>query len=407
MIPKNIIDSVLSPFLIVRPTPYLKNEKYAHLVEEPMEIYISSAWYKQHWMWDLMRTFTKDMLNTGDTYLLAFDYSITLRHGLRTKRQLAREREKIDQMSFVMEYENIMVGENADAYFTFDMLNKNQTLKKPFYPLSAVDYISNKRNKYKITKQPGELRVISADIAMIKNESHNDATAISCMRLLPTGNGYERQVPYIETMEGGHTTKQSIRIKQIFEDFEADYLVLDTHNAGIGIYDELAKVIYDEERDVEYPAWTCFNDKKTAERIVIANAKPVVFSIKAHQQLNHEIAVRMRDTLQKSKIKFLINATEARDYLETHNKEYKEIQSIEDRAVFELPYFQTEFLVNEMVNLSYEISDSTKLIKLIEPRSGRKDRYSSISYANYFADLLEKDLQPSNDYDEDDPLVYF
>ena len=64
----------------------------------------------------------------------------------------------------------------------------------------------------------------------------------------------------------------NLRIKQIFEDFEADYLVLDTHNAGIGIYDELAKVIYDEERDVEYPAWTCFNDKKDRS----LNAKPVV-----------------------------------------------------------------------------------------------------------------------------------
>lgn len=400
MIPKNIIDSVLSPFLIVRPAPYLKNEKYAHLVEEPMEIYISSAWYKQHWMWDVMKTFTRDMINKGETFLLALDYSITLKHGLRTRRQLLRERKKVDHMSWAMEYENIMVGENANAYYTFDILHKNQTLKKAFYPTNTVDYISNKKNKHKIPKQDGEVRIISADIAMIKGEQ-NDATAISCMRLLPSKQGYERQVPYIETMEGGHTTKQAIRIKQIFEDFESDYLVLDTQNAGIGIYDELAKVLYDEERDIEYPAWTCFNDEKTAGRITIANAKPVIFSIKAHQQLNHEIAVRMRDTLHKGKIKFLINATEARDYLEVHNKEYINTLSVDEKVMFELPYFQSEFLVNEMVNLAYEISDNTKLIKLIEPKNGRKDRYTSVSYSNFFADLLEKDLlqESESEYD--------
>lgn len=391
MIEKKIIDSVLSPFLIVRQAPYLKNPKYEHLKEEPMEIYISSAWYKNHWMWDLMKIFTRDMLQGKDSYLMGFDYAITLKHGIRTKRQLIKEKKKLDTMTFVMEYENMMVGQNANAYFTFDMLDNCQMLKKAFYPMKNIDYISGKNNKYKIPKKKGEIRVVSADISMVGG-SENDATAISCMRLLPNNNGYERQIPYIETHEGGHTTKQAIRIKQIFNDFNADYLVLDTQNAGISIYDELAKVNYDEERDVEYEAWSCFNDNKTAGRINIANAMPVIFSIKATPQLNHEIAMRMRDALHKRKIKLLVNSTEARDYLEEHNNEYRKTTSLDDRILFEVPFYQTEFLINEMINLSYTISENTNLIKLSEPANGRKDRYTSVSYANYFADLLEKDL---------------
>ena len=80
MIAKNIIDSVLSPFLYVRQTDYLKQEEYAGMQEEPKEVYISSAWYQNHWMWNLIKTFTKDMLSGGTSCVIAMDYSIALKH---------------------------------------------------------------------------------------------------------------------------------------------------------------------------------------------------------------------------------------------------------------------------------------------------------------------------------------
>ena len=51
MIPKAIIDSVLSPFLVMRTPDYIKEPEYAHLTEPERSVYISSAWYKNHWMW--------------------------------------------------------------------------------------------------------------------------------------------------------------------------------------------------------------------------------------------------------------------------------------------------------------------------------------------------------------------
>ena len=95
----------------------------------------------------------------------------------------------------------------------------------------------------------------------------------SCIRALPerrsyiaygengsrreTGDFYRRVVPYLESINGGDIAKQAVRIKQLFEDFDADYLVLDLRNAGIGVYDLLIKVLYDEERQKEYPPWGC------------------------------------------------------------------------------------------------------------------------------------------------------
>ena len=44
--------------------------------------------------------------------------------------------------------------------------------------------------------------------------------------------GYKRQYSYIESNQIGDTTKQAIRIRQLYEDYDADYIVLDCRNGG-------------------------------------------------------------------------------------------------------------------------------------------------------------------------------
>lgn len=397
MIKKEIIDSVLSPFMFVRQVPYLKRPQYAHLQEEPIEIYISSSWLKQHWMWEHMKLAVASMFKTGEALLIGFDYSITLKHGIRTRKQLIKEKKKLGATSFAIEYENLMLGQSDNAYFTYDLLNKNRKLKKAFYPRKHIDVLEKKKNKFDIKKIDGEIRIVSVDVSMISGKE-NDNTSIDCIRALPTHASYERQVVYMETFNGGNTSDQAVRIKQIFEDFDADYLVLDTHNAGISLFDELGKIIYDEERDKEYEAWTCFNDEKTAERIKNKNAKKVVFSIKASAALNHEIHMIMKDTLEQGKIKLLVSSSEAEDILE--NKKMFQTSSVDEEVFFRLPFVQTDVLINEMINLSYEYNENSKTIKLKEPSTGTKDRYVSLAYGNYFIQLLERDLSEDNGEDD-------
>lgn len=398
MIKKEVVDSVLSPFLIVRQPPYLKNPKYSHLKEEPIEIYISSAYFKAHWMWEMMKIATMDMYKKGEGLIIGFDYAITLKHGIRTPKQLVKEKKKLGNMAFDMEYGNLMVGATENAYYTFDLLNQAQQRKKAFYPRNNIDVIEKRKNKYDIPKQNGEIRVVAVDIAMVVNAKRNDNTAISCIRALPVKDTYEREVPYIETMQGGNTTVQATRIKEIFTDFDADYIVIDGQNAGISVIDEMGKITYDEQRDCEYPAYTCFNDENTANRIKNSNALPVIFCIKANAGLNQEIHITMKDNLERNKIKLLINSTQAKDYLDT-KREYVTSDSIK-KGELELAYFQTDLLINEMINLSYEINKNNNQIKLYEPKNGTKDRYISLAYGNFFISTLERDLNDNGkDFD--------
>ena len=405
MIVKNIIDSVLSPFLYVRQADFLNYEEYSGMIEEPKEVYISSAWYQNHWMWALIRTFVKDMLTNQSSCVIGMDYSISLKHNIKTRNFLIKERKKLDPISWAIEYENQMIAENARSFFNYEQLNKNRTLKRAFYPRRNEDALLKQKNKYDIQKQVGEVRIISCDIAM-EGGSDTDNSIFSCIRLLPesseykvmdsTGEhievkrGYRRQVVYMEPVHGGETTKQAIRIKQLYTDFNADYCVLDGRNAGISVYDMLAKVLFDEERNVEYKPWKCMNDEKVASRIQIAGAEENVYIIKAQLETNSAIAESMRDVLTSRMIDFLISNTEAVDEIGNFFPEYA-IADVDTQLFFERPYLETAALINEMIDLEYERGEQTGLIKIIN-NNNRKDRYTSVSYGNYFAKMLEHDL---------------
>ena len=405
MIAKNIIDSVLSPFLYVRQTDYLKQEEYAGMQEEPKEVYISSAWYQNHWMWNLIKTFTKDMLSGGTSCVIAMDYSIALKHNIKTRNFLIKERKKLDPMSWAIEYENQMIAENARSFFNYDQLNRNRRLKRAFYPRRNDEALLRQKNKYGIPKQVGEIRILSCDIAM-EGGNDTDNSIFSCIRLLPESQehkvmdtagehitikrGYRRQVVYMESVHGGETTKQAIRIKQLYTDFNADYCVLDGRNAGISVYDMLAKVLFDEERNVEYKPWKCMNDDKVANRIQIAGAEENVYIIKAQLETNSNIAESMRNALNSGMIDLLISNTEAVDEIANFIPEYASAD-VDTQLFFERPYIETVALINEMINLEYERGDQTGLIKIMN-NSDRKDRYTSVSYGNYFAQMLEHDL---------------
>ena len=415
MIDKFIIDSVISPFAIIRPVPYLKYEEYADLVEEPTEVYISSAWYASHWMNTLIQDTYKAMLKGEKQCVIGLDYSVSLKHKIKTKNQILKDKRKFDPITFRIEYNNEMIKENTSAFFTYKMFTDNQRNKKPLYPRFDIDVLSRRKNPYSVSKQQGEIRILSCDMAFAEGK-HNDNSIFTCMRLIPESTtytvqseggtskeisqGYRKIVSYIESIQGGDITKQAIRIKQLYEDLSCDYVVLDTRNGGLACYDLLAKVMYDESRDKEYQPWVCINDDSIANRIKTIGALPVLFAINASQKLNSEIANEMRIALTNNMIDFLIPFNEAVESTLTKIPEYMSAIDVDTQLFYEQPYLETQELINECVELTYERKEQTGLIVISEQGANRKDRYTSVSYGVHFASLLEQDLLSDNsDYE--------
>ncbi len=246
-IDKKVDDSILSPFQIIRQPPYIVDPYYSkmeELQEMPVDVYISSSWVEPHWMWDIVDRQYENMLNGKNGCLLAFDESVILKHNFKKQEQLQEEKRKQDPITWQLEFLNARLKENQSAFFTYQMLLQNQKVKKPFYPRLNEDVKSGKKNQYDIPKLPGEIRLICVDMAFVENKN-NDNSIFACMRMMPDyvnykrddgdlkiSNGFRRIVPYIESKQGGDTVKQAIRIRQLFDDFHADYIVLDTRNAG-------------------------------------------------------------------------------------------------------------------------------------------------------------------------------
>ena len=115
----------------------------------------------------------------------------------------------------------------------------------------------------------------------------------------------------------------------------------------------------------------------------------VIYSVKANAKFNSDAAVYLRDCINRGKLRFLINEVDANDIL-YKNKAFQNLP-IDEQVKFQEPFYQTTALVNEMINLDYTVNDGK--IKVQEASGMRKDRYSSISYANYIANELERDMK--------------
>lgn len=400
LISKNTIDTVLKPFLNVNRTPpYLQNPKYSHLGEENKEIFISSAWYKNHWIWDSFKSYLTAMTDGKDSFVAVLPWQLSVYHKLLSMKRVEQQRtaDDFDQMSWDMEFEALFVGENENAYFKLDDIQKCRTLPKAFYPPTDREFVENKDKRKKLSnmpKQAGEIRIVSMDIALMGSNKtlKNDTTAFTLIRLMPQGEEYRRDVVYQESMAGQHSELQAIRLKQLYYDFEGDYVAMDTMGNGIAVFDNATKILYDKNRDVEYPAWTVLNDEMMDERKMDKNAIPLIYSIKAHPELNHKVATGLRSAFEKKKIRLLINDIEAKeDLIET--KGY--LKKTEEEKVYLLrPYMQATALTNELVNLVYRVQGG--YIKIEEVGTTTKDRYSSIGYGNYVATLLEQDILRAN-----------
>ena len=419
MIKKKVEDSVISPFQTPRKPKYLFKKEYKDnkaLKEQPVDIYISSSWYDDgNWMWDIADQALSSMIHHKGGMMLAFDESIALKHELKTKEQLIKERRKQDPATWKIEFLNLKIKDSLSAYFTYSMLISRQVSKHPFYPKLLLDIKSGRKNKYDIPKLDNEVRIISNDIAFVAG-NQNDNSVYACIRGIPESityenkdntievkQGYRRAYPYMESNQIGDTTLQAIRIRQLYEDFNADYIVIDARNGGLQVVYSLQKVLYDEERGIEYAPLKCMNNDEYAKVCSDPSAKECIYVINATQNLNSDIAIAFRKNLIEKRIDFLAQTNIAKEEILLNNQDYIDSISRDDQDVqvnFERPFLETQAMITECAELQYEKLPQTGVIKIYEKGHNRKDRYTACSYGSYFFDQLELDmLGSSSDYD--------
>jgi len=415
LIPTDIINAIIRPFLESRKAPFMVLPEYISLPsEEPQEIIISSCYYKSYDWYGEVKKFLK-LIAEGDkdTRAMFLDYLILLKHRIKTPKQMAKEKDTLmTPLVFLMEYGNIPYGASALAFYKLHFFKRN--INRAWRPIRDISYLTKTKNVYNIPKVANEIRIMGLDIAMRAGKA-NDNTIIALARLLPTLKGWKTEVVYLESHHGKNTVLQALRIKQIFEEFQCDIISMDVGNAGISVFDVMTSITKDELRGIDYEPYTVMNsnlvdsvvyDKLTA-RTLGDEANACVFPISGTAELNSDIAVSLRDRLKRGMITFLTDEnTEETFLIKRKDENILNQDDISLRPYLLQANVQTSLMINECISLEMAMKGARGLVKLEEPSGGRKDRFSAISYLNYYVSLMDIELLKKDGNEKDDEEAF-
>ena len=396
LISKDTIDTVLKKFLTLRRMPQYNEltdaeKKTEWAKEKNLTMWLSSAYFKDHWSYlKCIDTFKAMIYDEKKQFICGFPYQLSIEEGLLDAEQVEDEMSESDfsEVKWSMEMLAMWYGSGEDAFFDFNSISKNRRIKYPMLPDKLSNKIGNSALVKISQKQNGEIRILSADIALMSSKkNNNDATAIFINQMLPTKAGrYTSNIVYTDACEGLRTDDQALMIRKLYDEFMCDYIVLDANGIGLGVFDSLARDIVDPETGEVYPALSCCNNTEMASRCTVTGADKVIWAIKASASFNSDSAFLLREGFRSGRIRLLINEYDAEEAL-SDIKGYASL-SPSDKLKLQLPYINTTLLVDELTNLEHE--ESSGKIKISEKAGKRKDRYSSLSYNYYVAMQIEQ-----------------
>lgn len=414
---KSAIDQIFEGMLFPRQPNYLSNPKYANnprWLEQSKSIYLTSSKFKYMWWYKTWKDCVTGYYTDKRTKynITASDFFDNIDNGLKTWGDYRRAKRTMNELDFRMEYLNEAIGESDDAFFTLKSFLDNQILKKGFTPPTPIQfYLGTDLGNPK--KKQNEVRLVGVDYAFANTTSRlkTDNTIFMCVSLHWKRNRFERHVDYIEAYPAGETIKATHRLRELYWDYDADYIVPDIRSGGETLYNVCTEIWEHPQRganwnphgltvvpNMKYQVATENKIKDLQERTVDPMAIECIIPYVGSSTQNSTAWAALKRQLDSNNIKFLIPMSSKQEMLEDSGEYYQ--MSSEQLAEVLNPYGQTDLLAQEAINLTAEIK--LDRIKLTEPTTGTKDRIVILSYLSYIADLIENQWQKDMQSEEID-----
>jgi hypothetical protein len=235
-----------------RQAMYLTLPEYQHedgsplerWVEDCQECYITSARFKSEWFWTTFKNVVTECYNNKQTEynFFAMDIFVLIKFGLKTVGDYFKSIKLSSPLEFAMEDLNEMLDVAEDAFFSLEDFKKNQLVKKA-YKFPTIEEFNTHVDLHNRPKRDGEIRLLWIDFAFANTTSseENDYSIIGCTSLIPKDDKWIRLTDYITSHPASDSDGINLKIREMFWDYKADYIVFDCRNGGEVIYTDLTK----------------------------------------------------------------------------------------------------------------------------------------------------------------------
>lgn len=377
-------EEIIAPMLVV--SRKINGQTDPDEVLNQNAVYITSAGFKGTYAYDKLIDILCHMVadKKYEAFILGGDWRIPVVEGLQPANFIQNQETgtAMDEAGFEREYGSIWSGTIEGAFFDMNKFDKHRILN-----IAETSY-NNGISK----RDGGGYYVMGVDVGR-----SGCTTEIVIIKSTPAKtNGVNvKQVVNLYTMEDEHFEKQAITIKRLFNQYKCSMCVVDANGLGIGLVDYLIQDQIDPDTDEILFNFGIANlDNITSEDMrknyksfeTEDTIKNAMWLMKANAPLNTEMYSYCENQLRNGKLKFLIDASTAKNKLLAQAQGQKMTQT--ERLEYLRPYTETDILKTQMANLTQE-NEGANIILKQSNRKILKDKFSALIYGLYWCKIQE------------------
>lgn len=304
-----------------------------------------------------------------EAFACALDYRAAARNGITDMSFFEKERKRLPDLVFAMEYGSKFIGSNSDSAFQYDLIESCRTLS-----LVETEQPKNSTSRY----------VIGVDLATSQAKG-SDNTIITVIKFTEKPNGrFSKKLVFMQSYNGRPLDFISEEVRRLYHlKFpNCEKIVYDARGLGDSFDRFFDKEWIDPNTGREYPP-LAIDDELCLNPMALTILHP----FRAVQTLNQRLYTTVRVALEQRTIELPVSSRAARQFEEDKDNQTTRNYTPQEHAVF----IEADALQFEMGNIVAKVGASGNVLYDTAHANEHKDRYSSFAMALDYVTLLEEE----------------
>ena len=330
---------------------------------------ITSACEKSNSFYDDFVRVCREMAKgTPGAFACALDYNAAAANGITEMEFFMKEKERMPDLVFQMEYGSKFVGANSNSAFPFDLTTPCRTLD-----VIEMEQPRNSKSRY----------VICLDIATSTAKGSDNSVMLVEKFTERSDGSFAKKVVNIRSYNGKPLDYLADEVRRMYHiKFpNTEKIVYDARGLGDSFDRFFDKEWIDPYTGKEFPPLVVDDEQR-----INPDAIQVLHPFRAVNTLNQRIYTNLRVALEKRTIELPIQERTMRSRQQEIDDSSKRLTP-EELAV----YLEADALQFEMGNIVEKTSSSGNKTYDVPRANQHKDRYSALAMANDYICEIEKE----------------